>query len=248
MAGLCFNIRVLDFTCIHRPWWTYAPSATPARKFQPPLRRRAGRHVPYSFVRNVEPFCMFSLSLSLSLPCSLSLFFSRTLLPPASLPRRVLLSHTLSRTLSTFLSRNCTPIRPLFSATPSNRVLFNWWDVCAFPCAYTARSSSFSRQCTFSLPVLSLFLRRFISFFSSLFFFSFFFFLSLSRSFPPYSAAHVSSPLSLSRFLSVLFHRDRCFRRLTTSPRGTRWQRNDETGGDHACLVTGIEPALKSWN
>lgn len=22
----------------------------------------------------------------------------------------------------------CTPIRPLFSATPSNRVLFNWWD------------------------------------------------------------------------------------------------------------------------
>lgn len=86
LAGLCFNIRVLDFTCIHPP--TPNPLPRPA----PPKTSPNGRQL--SRAQNVEPF---PLHLSPHLP------------PP----------------------RNCTPIRPLFSATPSNRVLFNWWDVSA---------------------------------------------------------------------------------------------------------------------
>lgn len=101
---LCFNIRVLDFTCIHRP----KPSLLPAA---PPLGRV--RISP----RNVAP------------PDS-----SRPLTPGSTAPS-FLLFRPVSISLSLF-PQNYASIRPLFSATPPNRVLFNWWDVCAFPCTY----------------------------------------------------------------------------------------------------------------
>lgn len=72
-----FNIRVLDFTCIH------PPTPNPQRNLPPTGDSSPGR---------------------------------RTWNPSPSI----------------FLPRNCTPIRPfLFPATPSNRVLFNWWNVSA---------------------------------------------------------------------------------------------------------------------
>ena len=70
-----FNIRVLDFTCIH------PPTPNPQRNLPPTGDSSPGR---------------------------------RTWNPSPSI----------------LLPRNCTPIRPfLFPATPSNRVLFNWWNV-----------------------------------------------------------------------------------------------------------------------
>lgn len=127
--------------------------------------------------------------------------------------------------LSPFLSRNCTPIRPLFSATPSNRVLFNWWDVCAFPCAYTYILS------LSLLRILAFFLCRWFLFFSrSVFFFFYLSFAFVSSLCLCYHTTLLSLPTHDS-FTFSLFH-DRCF---STAARilgvATKEQRNG--GGPH---------------